>query len=181
MYEVTTLRADLTALFEKAGLTDVEVDAAVADEHVRSAAYRRVIAAAVAPDPRELAAVLVRDPEPLTAKTAVVELVDHVAGETADPAEFRRRAAGIVAEADRLAPEKDREFVRQRVRDWELWLETENGRVPEAADLASASDWMQRRLADFSASRQVLGLLAEHGRTKKIRSTAANRAKSATP
>ncbi|WP_409463385.1 hypothetical protein [Amycolatopsis sp. GA6-003] len=175
MHEVTTLRADLTALFAAAGLTGVDVDAAVADEHVRSAAYRRVVAAGGA-DPRELAAVLVRDPQPLTAKTAVVELVDQVAGETADPAEFRRLAEGIVAEADRLAPAKDREFVRQRVRDWEVWLETENGRVPDAAGLESASDWMQRRLADFSASREVLAWLAEHGRTKKIRNIAANRA-----
>ncbi|MFB9928109.1 hypothetical protein ACFORO_36045 [Amycolatopsis halotolerans] len=178
MYEVTTLRADLTVLFEAAGLTDVEVDAAVADERVRSAAYRRVISASGRADPRELAAVLVRDPEPLTAKTAVVDLVDHVAGETADPAEFRRRAAEIVEEADRLVPVKDREFVRQRVRDWELWLETENGRVPDVAGLASSSDWMQRRLADFSASPQLLALLAEHGRTRKIRNTAANRASS---
>ncbi|WP_370935333.1 hypothetical protein [Amycolatopsis sp. cg13] len=174
MDEVTTLRADLTALFEAAGLTDVEVDAAVANEHVRSAAYRRVISASGGADRRELAAVLVRDPEPLTAKTAVVELVDHLAGETADPAEFLRRAAEIVEEAGRLAPAKDREFVRQRVRDWELWLETENGRVLDVADLESASDWMQRRLADFSASRQVLALLAEHGRTKRIRNTAAS-------
>lgn len=175
---MTTLRADLTALFEAAGLADVEVGAAAEDEHVRSAAYRRVIAAGEVADPRELAAVLVRDPEPLTAKTAVVELVDRVAGESADPAEFRRRAAGIVAEADRLASAKDREFVRQRVRDWELWLATENGQVPDAADLAAASDWMQRRLADFSASPQMLALLAEHGRTEKIRNTAANKAKS---
>ncbi len=175
---MTTLRADLTALFEAAGLTDVEVDAAVADEHVRSAAYRRVIAARGGADPRALAAVLVRDPEPLTAKTAVVELVDQVAGETADPVEFRQQAAGIIAESDRLTPPKDREFVRQRVRDWELWLETENGQTPDAAALASASDWMQRRLADFSASQEVLALLTEHGRAKKTRNTAANRAKS---
>ncbi|ATY13808.1 hypothetical protein CU254_27795 [Amycolatopsis sp. AA4] len=173
---MTMFRADLTALFETAGMTGVDLDAAVVDEHVRSAAYRRVVAARGGAAPRELAAVLVRDPEPLTAKTAVVELVDQVARETADPAEFRRRAAGIVAEADRLGPVKDREFVRQRARDWEVWLETENGRVPDVAELESVSDWMQRRLADFSASRQVLAVMAEHGRTKKIRNTAANRA-----
>ncbi|WP_051165688.1 hypothetical protein [Amycolatopsis orientalis] len=171
---MTILRAALAALFDAVGLTDVDFDAAVADEHVRSAAYRRVIAATVAPDPRRLAAVLVRDPEPLTAKTAVVELVDHLAGTTTDPAEFRRPAAGIVAEADQLAP-KDREFVRQRVLDWELWLATENGQAPSAADLAAASDWMQRRLADFASSPQVLALLGEHGRTQKIRNTARNR------
>lgn len=171
---MTTLRADLAALFEAAGLTDVDLDATVADEHARSAAYRRVIAAAVAPSPRDLAAVLARDPEPLTAKTALVNLVDHLA--TTDPSKFQQQAAEIAAETNQLAPQ-NREFVRQRLLDWNLWLATENGQTPSVASLSSASDWMQRRLADYSASPQTLALLAEHGRTKKIRNTAANRTK----
>ncbi|MCG3752173.1 hypothetical protein [Amycolatopsis sp. Poz14] len=171
---MTTLRADLTALFAAAELTDVEVDAAIADEHVRSAAYRRVIAAD-STDPRELAAVLARDPEPLTAKTAVVNLLDYIAEKTADPTKFQQQSADIVTEADRLAPPNDRAFVRQRVRDWQLWLDTENGQPPDAAALSAASDWMQRRLADFSASPQTLALLAEHARTKKTRNTAATK------
>lgn len=170
------MRADLAALFDAAGLTDVDLDATVADEHARSAAYRRVIAAAVAPNPRDLAAVLARDPEPLTAKTALADLVDHLAKTATDSSEFRQRAAEIAAETEQLAPARDRQFLRQRVLDWELWLATENGQTPSAASLSSASDWMQRRLADFSSSQQVLALLGEHGRTKKIRNTAANRA-----
>ncbi|MGW4398485.1 hypothetical protein ACWEHA_24660 [Amycolatopsis nivea] len=171
---MTTLRADLTALFEAAELIDVEVDAAIADEHIRSAAYRRVIAADRT-DPRELAAVLARDPEPLTAKTAIVNLLDHIAEKTADPTKFQHQAADIVTEAGRLTPPNDRAFVRQRVRDWQLWLDTENGQLPDVAALSTASDWMQRRLADFSASPQTLALLAKHARTKKTRNTAATK------
>jgi hypothetical protein len=183
VFEVTeepTLRAELTALFEGAGLVDADVDAAVADEHARSGAYHRVISMAVGSCGREgdraLAAALARDPEPLTAKTAVVELIDKVAENTADPEVFRQWAAEILPETDRFGSGKDREFVRQRVRDWQLSLAVENGQVPDIADVAAVSDWMQRRLADFSTSSPVLTLLAEHGRTKKTRNVAKNRA-----
>lgn len=67
-----TLRTDLTALLAAAGIIDVNVDEAVVDDldhaHVRSSAYRRVIAVATAsqhrngddgrvPTPAELAGV----------------------------------------------------------------------------------------------------------------------------
>ncbi|WP_169515257.1 hypothetical protein [Amycolatopsis benzoatilytica] len=178
---MTTLEADLAALFERAGLVDLDPAATAADEHLRSAAYRRVVEAAARSGDRTadraLAAVLVRDPEPLTAKTAAVELVDQVAGAMPDGAAFSAWAASILPETDRLSSEKDREFLRQRVRDWTLWLATETGDVPTSDELAAVSDWMQRRLADLSDSLPVLALLAAHARTKKTRNTAVNRAK----
>jgi len=151
------------------------------DEHARLAGYRETVTAAVRAGAREddpaLTAALVRDPEPMIGKTAVVELVDQVAGGIASAAEFRRWAARILPEADRLAGEQGR-FVRQRVRDWEAWLDAAEGRVLSVAELAGLSYSMQRRMAEFAGSAPVLRLLAEHGQAKKIRNIAANRLRS---
>jgi hypothetical protein len=40
------------------------------------------------------------------------------------------------------------------------------------ADLIEASDWLQRRIAEHTASQQALTVLAGQGRTKRIRNTA---------
>jgi hypothetical protein len=174
-----TLRSDLTALFAEAGIVDVDVDVAVADEHVRSSAYRRVIAVAAASDnrdgDREIVAMIVRDPHGMGVKSAVVELIDSIAVKSADPAGFRRWAAGLLSETDRLTG-ANREFVRQRVHDWLCWMSIKDGHVPAPAELAGVTDWMQRHLADHSTSLPVLNLLAEWGRTRKIRGIARIRA-----
>ncbi|MFB9688256.1 hypothetical protein [Amycolatopsis plumensis] len=175
-----TLRGDLTALLANAGLVDVDVDEALADEHVRSSAYRRVVAVAAAGEnrdgDRELVAALVRDPDQLAAKSAVVDLVDRVAAKAASPAGFREWADGILPEADRLRSEGNRAFVRRRVGDWLLYSSVKAGHVPTEAELAEATPWMQRLLAEESTSQPVLALLAESGHTRKIRNIAKNRA-----
>jgi hypothetical protein len=171
-----TLRADLTALLTEAGLT-ADLDAAVADEHVRWALYRRVVAALAARkhrDDRKIVATIVRDPVDLVAKSAVVELVDAVAATTTDPAAFQAWAAEFDPELDHLS-EGQRAFVRQRVRDWTLCLTIETGHAPTAAELNGATSWLQRLLADHSTSREALSLLAETGRTRKIRNIARHR------
>ncbi|MFF1607761.1 hypothetical protein ACFVYA_08260 [Amycolatopsis sp. NPDC058278] len=175
-----TLRSDLTALLANAGLVDVDIDEAFADEHVRSAAYRRVVAVAAAGESRdadrELVAALVRDPDQLAAKSAVVELVDRIAAKAASPDAFRQWADGILPVADRLPAEGNRAFVRRRVGDWLLYLSVKAGAVPTEAELAAVTPWMQRLLAEESTSRPVLALLAESGHTRKIRNIAKNRA-----
>lgn len=173
-----TLRADLATLIANAGLVDVDVDEAVADEHVRWSAYRKVIAVAAAgqhrDDDRALVATLLRDPVDLVAKSAVVELVDAIAMKTTDPATYRRWAADLAPELAGLA-DGHHEFVRRRVHDWSLYLAIQTGHTPTAAELNNVTNWMQRLLADSATSRATLALLAETGRTKKIRNVAKNR------
>jgi hypothetical protein len=48
-----TLRADLTALLDDAGIVDVDIDEAVEDEHVRLSAYRKVLAVVAAAQCRD--------------------------------------------------------------------------------------------------------------------------------
>lgn len=146
------------------------------DEHDRWAAYRSMIAA-LADDrsgDRALVAAFLRDPVDLVAKSAIVELVDTVAMRATDPATFRRWAADLAPELDRLA-EGHREFVLRRVEDWSLYLAIETGHTPTTTELNAATNFMQRRLAERSMSRPTLTALGEMGRTRKIRNIAKNR------
>jgi hypothetical protein len=179
-----TLRADLTALMADAGITDMDVDEAVEDEHVRLSLYLRVIAEATATqdraNDREVIGRILRDPEELTSKTAFVEFVDNVAGRSTDPAEFERWAAAITPEIESLQAEGNRRFLHDRIRDWTIYLTIKAGHTPNSAELAETTDWMQRTIAETSTSLPTLTLLAENGRTRKIRNVARNRAESNT-
>ncbi|MFI7318472.1 hypothetical protein [Streptomyces venezuelae] len=177
-----TLHSDVAALLAEAGITDVDVDEAVADDHVRTAAYLRVVSA-IASSPsrdrdRAVVATILRDPDESGAKTAVVALVDEVAYQVAGPDEFRQWANGVLPETERLRTAALREFIRRRVQDWLLWLSVKEGHVPTPDELAEVTDWMQRHLAESPRSPEVLAVVAESARTKKTRNIAANRAKS---
>ncbi len=182
-----TLRSDVAELLAGAGILDVDVEDALADEHVRSSAYQRVVEVTAASPVRDrdrdraIVAMIVRDPHQMGARSAVVALVDRMARKAGGPAEFRLWSDGLVPEFDRLTSEKDREFVRNRCVDWLFCLSVEDGHVPQTAELARVTDWMQRLLAEVSTSRAVLDLLAESGRTKKTRNIATNRAISRRP
>ncbi|WP_245812262.1 hypothetical protein [Actinophytocola xinjiangensis] len=155
----------------------MNVDDAVADEHVRSAVYRRVVEAtadaASREDDRVVVATILRDPVESVSRTAVVDLVDRIATGATDAAWFRRWAAELQPVLDELRSEGNREFLRRRVRDRVFWLSIKDGRTPVPADLGDVTDWMQRLLADESTS---LPVLTEHGSTRKIRNVAKHRA-----
>ncbi|MDQ3786875.1 MAG: hypothetical protein M3422_06485 [Actinomycetota bacterium] len=153
-------------------MTDVDLDVAVADEHVRWAVYRRVIASLTADSEHTAVAAILRDPADLVARSAVVELVDTRAMQATDPAAFQEWAAGLDL-GDLAAVHQ--EFVRGRVHDWTVYLAVENGHTPTAAEIDGVTNRMQRLLAEHSTSQAVLAVLAETGRTRKIRNIAANR------
>ncbi|HEY3684445.1 MAG TPA: hypothetical protein VGL93_15535 [Streptosporangiaceae bacterium] len=177
-----TLRADLTALLADAAIADVDIEAALADEHVRSAAYRKVIAVVAAArgrgNDRAVVAAILRDPQDLTSKTAVIELIDAIALKTPDPAAFDQWAADLTPVIDHLMPPAHRPFAHHRIHDWKLYLTITTGHTPAPAALAAATPWMQRKLATESTSRPVLAALAESAATQKTRNIAGNRANS---
>jgi hypothetical protein len=174
-----TLRTDLSALLAEFGIDDVDLDAAVADDHLRSTSYQRVVAATADADSRDydrtLVATILRDPVEMVSKTAVVDLIDRLATRATDTREFQQWSAEILPALTRLEAEATREFIRHRVQDWLFWLSIKDGHVPVAAELADVTNWMQRLLAEESSSLQVLTLLSESGGTKKIRNIAKNR------
>ncbi|MFF6937316.1 hypothetical protein [Streptomyces sp. NPDC008312] len=179
------LRSDVADLLTGAGILDVDVDEAVADEHVRGSAYRRVVLVTASSRSRDrdraVVATILRDPHEMGARTAVVALVDRIARKVTGPAEFRQWSAGLLPEIDQLTAEEPREFIRRRIHDWLFHLSVEEGHVPTSAELAKVTDWMQRLLAEESASLAVLTLIAESGNRKKTRNIAKDRARSRKP
>jgi hypothetical protein len=177
-----TLRTDLDALLAGAGIDDANIDQAIEDEHVRSLLYRKVVAIAVASQSRAsdrtIVATILRDPVDLVSKSAVVEFMDAIAMKTADPAVFRQWAAGLRAETAQLAADATHTFISRRIDDWNVYLSIGAGRIPTSGELASTTHWMQRLLAERSTSPPVLALLADIGRTRKIRNIARHRAAS---
>ncbi|MBL1097683.1 hypothetical protein [Streptomyces coffeae] len=175
-----TLHSDVAELLAGAGIVDVNVDDAVADEHVRSSAYQRVVSVTASSRSRDrdraIVATILRDPIDMVSKTAVVALVDRIAMKVTGPAEFRQWSAELLPEIDQLKTEGNREFIRRRIHDWLFYLSIKDGHMPTPAELATVTDWMQRVLAEKSTSLAVLALLAQSGRTKKTRNIAKNRA-----
>ncbi|MFI0730307.1 hypothetical protein ACH4S9_14960 [Streptomyces sp. NPDC021225] len=175
-----TLHSDVAELLAGAGIVDVDVDDAVADEHIRSSAYQRVVSVTASSRSRDrdraIVATILRDPIDIVSKTAVVALVDKIAMKVTGSAEFRQWSAALLPEIDQLKAEGYREFIRRRIHDWLFHLSIKDGHTPTPAELAKVTDWMQRRLAEHSMSPAVLTLLAESGRTRKTRNIAQNRA-----
>ncbi|MFF1376221.1 hypothetical protein [Streptomyces sp. NPDC058308] len=177
-----TLRSDVAELLAGAGILDVDIDDAVADEHVRSSAYQRVVLVTASSRSRDrdraVVATILRDPHETGSKTAVVALVDRIAMKATGPAGFRQWSAGLLPEIDRLKTAAFRAFIRRRIHDWLFRLSIEDGHVPTPAELAEVTDWMQRSLAEGSTSPAVLALLSESAHTRKTRNIARNRARS---
>ncbi|MEU0303143.1 hypothetical protein ABZ252_27370 [Streptomyces sp. NPDC006175] len=175
-----TLRSDVAELLAGAGIRDVDIDDALADEHVRSSVYQRVVSVTASSPSRErdraMVAMILRDPHEMGARTAVVALVDTIAMKVTGPDEFRQWSTGLLPEIDRLKAEGHRAFIRRRIHDWLFCLSVKGGHVPTPAELAKATGWMQRVLAEESTSPAVLALLAGSGSSKKIRNIARNRA-----
>ncbi|MFJ8677700.1 hypothetical protein [Streptomyces sp. NPDC093589] len=176
-----TLHADVAELLAEAGILDVDVDEAVADEqHARLSAYLRVVSVIASSRSRDrdraIVATILRDPDEMGSKTAVVALVDEIAWKVTGPAEFRRWSAELLPEIDQLKTEQFREFIRRRIHDWLFYLSIKDGHVPTSAELAEVTDWMQRFLAEHSTSLAVLALVAESANTRKTRNIAKNRA-----
>lgn len=177
-----TLHSDVAELLAEAGIIDVDIGEAAADEHARTSAYLRVVSAITSSQRRDrdraIVATILRDPNVMGAKTAVVALVDEIAYEVTGPDEFRQWSDELLAEIERLKTESFREFIRRRIHDWLFYLSVKDGHVPTPAELAEVTDWMQRHLAEWSRSPAVLAVVAESARTKKTRNIAKNRARS---
>ncbi|WP_330242963.1 MULTISPECIES: hypothetical protein [unclassified Streptomyces] len=68
----------------------------------------------------------------------------------------------------------DRDFLTRRLREWTLLRSIAQGKPWVAQELISASDWFQRVAAttQIVPSPEALMLLAERGRTRRVRDAA---------
>lgn len=152
-------RADSASFAELARMLDVDLDAR--DEHERWDVYRRALARPEL-EPQLLAAT-VSEPDGAVAVGVVFKMLERL-----DPDEA---APWIHA-----VPASYRDKAVSRARD----LAILRAFVPPDAVAASEavdtwSDWLQRRVVDETASRDVLTLLEAHGRTRRVRGRARSR------
>jgi hypothetical protein len=70
-----------------------------------------------------------------------------------------------------------REFLQRRIAEWTMYRAVMDGATPETEQIRNASDWLQRKLTEDVSSGPVLDVLAEVGRTKRVRNTARSKAR----
>lgn len=138
-----------------AGRADHDHGALAADEHLRYEWYRD----ARPKDECAFLALVLCDPDESMATAAVVARIDAVARSACDFAEWARQVAPALAQAD---------FVRSRLAEWRLLRDAFDGRPVDADAVLAASDWAQRKLAAV-VDGELLMLLAERGRTRRVR------------
>lgn len=139
------------------------------DEHLRLAHYRRALAEAPPQDAAGVVARVLADPDRAMASGAVGEYLDERAAELLTgpgfPAWCRELAAAVAAD----------DFAVRRLHEWALLRAVTLDEPWEARQLLAASDWLQLRTAEGTSSTAALGVLAEGGRTRRIRAAAAAR------
>ncbi|MFF5970128.1 hypothetical protein ACFY7C_01235 [Streptomyces sp. NPDC012769] len=143
-------------------------------EHRRYAAYVTALDAFAeakgADEAGEAALVLavLRDEDQVMAQSAVVRHVDRRAAEFLTDPRFPgwcQALSGAVA---------GRDFPTRRLREWSLLRAIALGEPWTPEELSAATDWCQRTAVDgrFPVSPAALTLLAEHGRTRRVRNAA---------
>jgi hypothetical protein len=141
-----------------------------ASEHTRFQQHLHDLEQVPDHDELDLIAAVLRDPDQAMAVSAVLHHIDRRASGLDDDqfAAWAARTAARVEGHDRLL---------RRVRDWTTLKEINAGQPIDGDALADATDWLQRTLAEMTTSSAALTILAESGRTRRVRDTAAIRAR----
>ncbi|MER5599021.1 hypothetical protein [Streptomyces sp. NPDC002265] len=135
------------------------------DEHVRFAAYLDRLELVADPDEVDLVSRVLTDPDRTMARSAVLRHLD-------------RRAEGLClgpgyeewAQAMTRAT-IDHPFLVERLREWSLFRAVTLDLPWQPDDLLASSNWLQLRTA-AGTNTEAVEILAEAGRTKRIRNTA---------
>ncbi|MFD5476652.1 hypothetical protein [Streptomyces hawaiiensis] len=134
-------------------------------EHARFAAYLAELEQVTDADEIELVGGVLADPDRVMAQAAVVRHVDRRAARLCLEPAWEEWAAAM-ARAGVRHP-----FLIRRLREWSLFRAI-TLRLPwRRGELLASSDWLQLKAAAGSDT-EALGVLADSGRTKRIRNTA---------
>ncbi len=137
-----------------------------AGEHIRWAGYRKALADVPQAEETALLASVLTDPDQVIAEAAVSEHIER-------RATALLRAPGFVEWAARVAPVVDgHPFLSQRLQEWTLLRAITRTDPWSPAALLGASDYLQRLVTTHTNCPEALTLLAESGKTRRIRSTA---------
>ncbi|MGP3690330.1 hypothetical protein ACTVZO_37500 [Streptomyces sp. IBSNAI002] len=140
-------------------------------EHRRFARYLEALEAVTEADEADLAAAVLQDQDAMMADSAVGHHLDRRASALLTDPHFTPWAQNFT---EVIA---DRPFLARRLREWSLLRTIALDEPWAAEELTSASDWFQRTAAttQIVTSPEALGLLAERGRTRRVRNAAGRR------
>jgi hypothetical protein len=137
-------------------------------EHTRFQQYLRDLEQVPDHGELDLVGAVLRDPDQTMAVAAVLHHIDRRAA-SLDDDRFTAWSAHMAE------PVEGHDLLIQRLRDWAPLKPTNAGQPIDAVALADATDWLQRRVAETTTSSAALTILAQSGRTRRIRNTASIR------
>ncbi|MFH0518437.1 hypothetical protein ACHBTE_14805 [Streptomyces sp. M41] len=137
-------------------------------EHRRFAEYLRALEAVAEEDEAGLVAAVLADQDAVMADGAVGRHLDRRAAQLLTGPRFTSWARAMSEVIDARA------FLTRRLREWTLLRAVALGEPWTAGELTGASDWFQRAASATPAvtSSDALRLLAEEGRTRRVRHAA---------
>jgi len=140
-------------------------------ERRRFARYLHALEAVAETDEADLVAAVLRDRDAAMAESAVGRHMDRRASQLLTVPAFTGWAhamAEVIAERD---------FLTRRLREWSLLRSIVLGEPWAVEKVTGASDWFQRlaTTTQIVSSPDALRMLADHGRTRRIRNAASRR------
>ncbi|WP_331743816.1 hypothetical protein OH809_43915 (plasmid) [Streptomyces sp. NBC_00873] len=148
---------------------EITPDTTAPAEHERFAEYLHALAMVSDAEETALVAAVLGDPDQVMAQSAVVRHLDARAATLHRDPEFCTWARRMAAAVD-LHP-----FAAQRLREWSLISAIALNAAWGPHELVAASDWSQRKVAESTTSFEALAILAQSGRTRRVRNTASAR------
>ncbi|KAA8877215.1 hypothetical protein F3087_45295 [Nocardia colli] len=143
----------------------------VPEEHLRYRQHQQNLAAATDTTEPELVATVLRDPDSAMAESAVSAHLDIRAAQL-----IQLGADRFDQWADAIAEQiTAHDFLTRRLHEWTLLKSITLNHSWSPDELRTATDWLQRKAADTITTPDALTLLAEQGRTRRVRNTAAHR------
>ncbi|MFE7713384.1 hypothetical protein ACFU6I_48580 [Streptomyces sp. NPDC057486] len=144
-------------------------DRSAGDEHQRFARYLHELAVVRDEDEAELVTSILRDSDTTMAQSAILRHLDRHAAQLLT-------GEGFTAWARTMAEiSTEREFLARRLREWTLLRSITVGEPWGPEEVTTGSDWFQRKAVETLPSPAVLTLLAEAGRTRRVRADASRR------
>ncbi|WP_329272099.1 hypothetical protein [Streptomyces pseudovenezuelae] len=135
------------------------------DEHVRFAAYLDKLEHVADPDEVDLVSRVLTDRDQTMAQSAVLRHLDRRAANLYPGPAYDEWAQTMTQATI------DRPFLTQRLREWSLFHAITLELPWQPDDLLASSNWLQLKTA-AGTNTVAVELLAEVGRTKRIRNTA---------
>lgn len=137
-------------------------------EHGRFHGHLEALSQVRDADESDLVTRVLADPDQAMAQSAVVRHLDRRAADLCPGPAYEPWAQSMARTTSGYP------FLERRLREWTLFRAITLGLPWQQDALVESSDWLQRKVA-VALNADALALLAEHGRTRRIRNAARSR------